>query len=112
MVDEDIRIYLHPNEENRSYLTSHAITKPRVEVFAPPLDVDPGGLAARLGTIGAQAVQELLAVPGVARIRIKPKEVRIQKSARASWDDMESDVLRILKRAVRKSRIRVVPADG
>ncbi len=107
MEDEDIRIYLHPNAENRSYLTSHAITKPRVEVFAPPLDVDPGDLAARLGTIGARTVQELLAVPGVARVRIKPKEVRIQKTTQASWDDLEGDILRILKRAVRKSRIHI-----
>jgi hypothetical protein len=109
MEDQDIRVYLHPNAEIRSYLTAHDITKPRMEVFAPPLDVDPSGLAAKLGTIGAQAVHELLGVPGVARIRIKPKEVRIQKSARASWDDMESDVLRILNRAVRKSRIHLAP---
>ena len=107
MEDEDVQVYLHPNAEIRSYLTPHDITKPRVEVFAPPLDVDPSGLAAKLGTIGARAVHELMGVPGVARIRIKPKEVRIQKTARASWETMEEEVLRILRRAVRKSRIHV-----
>ncbi|MCF8061742.1 MAG: NifU N-terminal domain-containing protein [Deltaproteobacteria bacterium] len=107
MEDGDVQVYFHPNAEIRSYLTLQSITKPRVEAFAPPLDVDPDGLTAKLGTIGAQTVRELLGVPGVARIRIKPKEVRIQKTGHASWDDMEGDILRIMKRAVRKSRMHV-----
>lgn len=104
----DIRVYVHPNAEIRSYLTPESITRPRVEVFTPPLERDPERLTAELGTVGAQAVRELLALPGLAGIRIKPKEVRIQKLPQSAWEDLEPDILHILERALRKSRMRLV----
>ena len=108
MEKPDVRTYTHPNEEIRSYLTTDAITKPRVEAFEPPLLADPPRLVETMGTVGALTVQELLKVPGVAKLRIKPKEVRIQKARDASWSEMEPEILRIMERAVRKSRMRVV----
>ncbi len=108
METTDVERYVHPNEEFRSYLTSEDISSPCVEAFERPLENDPGRLAATLGTIGAQTVRELLDVPGVVKLRIKPKEVRVQKAPDASWDDMEPEILRIMNRAVRKSRLHVL----
>ncbi len=65
-------------------------------------------MAAKLGTIGAQATRELLSLSGVAKIRIKPNEVIIQKVPHVSWDDIEEEILRIMDRAVRKSRMHVM----
>ncbi|MFO7785785.1 MAG: NifU N-terminal domain-containing protein [Thermodesulfobacteriota bacterium] len=108
MEAKDVRVYLHPNAEIRSYLTSNPIMKPQVEAFENPLRELPDHLAAKLGTIGAQAARELLSLSGVAKIRIKPNEVIIRKVPHVSWDDMEEEVLRIMDRAVRKSRMHVM----
>lgn len=108
METRDVRVYAHPNTEIRSYLTAHDITRPRVEVFTFPVEGDPDQRVSELGTIGAQTVRELMKIPGLAKIRIKPKEVRIQKVAHASWDDLEEEILRIMARAVRKSRMHLM----
>lgn len=108
MEANDVRVYFHPNTEIRSYLTPNPIMKPQVEVLENPLREPPGLLAAKLGTIGAQAARELLSVSGVAKIRLKPKEVIIQKVSHVSWDDIEEEILRIMDRAVRKSRMHVM----
>lgn len=108
MEEQDIQIYLHPNPEIRSYLTPDILTRPVFDTYEPPLEELPDGLSARLGTIGAQLVREILSVPGVVQLRIKPKELRIKKGPHASWDELEKALLRIVDRAVRKSRIRVL----
>lgn len=104
----DVRVYFHPNLEIRSYLTSDPIMKPQVEAFEKPLREPPGRLKAKLGIIGGQAVGELLSVSGVTKIRIKPKEVIIHKDPHVSWDDLEDEILCIMNRAVRKSRMHVL----
>ncbi len=108
MAETDVRVYRHPNPEIRSYLTPDIITRPVFETFEPPLKDDSDRLSASLGTIGAQMVLEVLSLPGVAQIRIKPKELRIKKAPHASWDTLEEAILPIVVRAVRKSRIRVL----
>jgi hypothetical protein len=110
MRENDVRIYLHPNREIRSFLTSSPIMRPQVEVLENPVREMAENLNAKMGTIGAQTARDLLSIPGVAKIRIKPKEVIIQKAPAASWEEMEKQILRIMERAVRKSRIRVMKA--
>lgn len=108
MEAKDVRVYYHPNAEIRSYLTSNPIMKPQVEVLETPFRELPDQLAEKLGTIGAQTARELLTVSGVAKIRIKPNEVIVQKLPHVSWDDMDEKILRIMERAVRKSRMHVM----
>ncbi len=108
METRDVRVYAHPNTDIRSYLTSEDITRPRVEVFTSAVEGDPDQRISELGTIGAQTVRELMKLPGLAKIRIKPQEVRVQKVPHASWDDLEEEILRIMERAVRKSRMHLM----
>ena len=103
-----VRVYYHPNTEIRSYLTQDEITNPLYETFENPLNDNYDTLAQRLGTIGARVVQEILALPEVAQIRFKPKEIRVRKTPLAVWDDLEPEILRIVERAVRRSRMRVL----
>jgi len=84
-----IMIYRHPNTEIRSYLTSDEISKYRGEIFTAQ---DGDAFEARLkslGTIGGQVVREVLAIPGVRKVEIKPRELRVQKEPPASWDEIE-----------------------
>lgn len=108
MESKGVRVYYHPNTEIRSYLTQDEITNPLYETFENPLNEDYNSLVQRLGTIGARVVQEILALPGVAQIRFKPKEVRVRKTAPTTWDDLEPEIMRIVERAVRRSRMHVL----
>jgi hypothetical protein len=70
-------------------------------------------LAVKLGTAGAQMVRDVMSIPGIAQIRVKPKEVRIRKVPHASWDVMEPEIIRIMDRTVRKSKMRILkPKDS
>ena len=108
MDSEDVRVYHHPNKEIRSYLTQDEITNPLHEAFENPLTEDEDRLAARLGSIGTHVVKEILALSGVAQIRFKPKEIRVRKIPDVTWDDLEPEILRIVERAVRRRRMRVL----
>ena len=108
MESDAVRVYRHPNTEIRSYLTQDEITRPLYETFENPLNETRDTLAQRLGTIGARVVQEVLALPGVAQIRFKPKEIRVRKTPTTAWDDLEPEILRVVERAVRRSRMRVL----
>lgn len=108
MENDTVQVYYHPNPEIRSYLTDHTLTKPRLESFASPLMEDPDNLITKLGIAGAQMVRDIMSIPGIAQIRVKPKEVRIRKVPHASWDVMEPEIFRIMNRTVRKSKMRVL----
>lgn len=108
MDSEAVRVYHHPNTEIRSYLTQDEITRPLYETFENPLNETQDSLSQRLGTIGARVVQEILGLSGVAQIRFKPKEIRVRKTLTATWEDLEPEILRIVERAVRRSRMRVL----
>lgn len=106
----EIRIYCHPNPEIRSYLTPLPIAAFRVErCHGTPKDL-PADLSDRLGVLGAQVVREILALPQVAELIIKPKEIRLKKHVDASWESLETEVLAILQRAIRKRQWRLVGA--
>jgi len=106
MRDNKVVIYHHPNGEIKSFLTPEEIFPPRVEYFKRPLDKDSEETLRSMGVIGAQVVKEIMAIPGVMEIRIKPKEIRMKKEVSFSWEDIEGKVLEILIRAIRRKQIR------
>jgi len=108
MRDNKVVIYHHPNREIKSFLTPEEIFPLRVEYFKSPLDKDSEETLKSLDAIGAQAVKEIMAIPGVMEIRVKPKEIRMKKEMFFYWEDIEGKVLEILNRAIRRKQIRVV----
>jgi hypothetical protein len=108
MSDPKISIYVHPNPEIKSFTTMEPISPPRVEYFKKPLNTQSEASLKQLGIIGAQIVKEVMAIPGVDEIRIKPKEIRMKKELNASWDDIEDKVCKILERALQKKGIKIV----
>ena len=108
MSDSKVDIYVHPNPEIKSFTTMESISPPRVEHFTNPMNTLSEESLKQLGSIGSQIVKEVMAIPGVKEIRIKPKEIRMKKELNASWDDIEDKVCRILKRAIRKKEIKIV----
>jgi hypothetical protein len=108
MPDWKVKIYRHPNQEIRSFLTDLEISALRVEKFRRPLEKDRENALKSLGTIGAQVVKEILAIQEVRDIQIKPKEVRITKEASCSWEEIEERILEILRRALKRKQIRLV----
>ena len=105
---EKIEIYHHPNPEIRSFLTQEDISPPLVEYFKKPFHQESENALGRLGVIGAQIVKEIMVIPGVKEIRIKPKEIRMRKEEWSAWEDIEGRVIEILKRSLRKKKIRVI----
>ena len=79
MRGQKVVIYHHPNPEIKSFLTTEEIAPPRVETFKKPLEKNWENALDPLGVIGAQIVKEIMAIPGVMEIRIKPKEIRMKK---------------------------------
>jgi hypothetical protein len=108
MSEPKIRIYVHPNPEIKSFTTMESISPPRVEYFKNPLNKETEESLKQLGIIGAQIVEEIMAIPDVNEIRIKPKEIRMKKEEDASWDDIEGKVCKILKRALQRKGIKIV----
>jgi hypothetical protein len=112
MMRDEIRIYRHPNPLMRSFLTQEDISTPRVEVFKHPLREDRGAALHELGPIGGQVVKELMAIPGVSEIRIKPKEIRMKKEPDTPWEAIQEKAVTIMERALRRKRIRLVEGGG
>lgn len=109
MHNPEIVIYKHPNPEMKSFLTTLEISAPRVERFSQPLEKDQiGNLKKQLGVIGAQIVNEIMLIPGVGKMTIKPKEIIIKKEISCSWEEIESPVKEILKRAMRKKQFKMI----
>lgn len=104
-------IYSHPNSEIKSFLTPTEISAFKVEHFKCPLREDSGEPLKGLGIIGELVVREIMAIPGVEEIYIKPKEVRMKKSPSISWDEIEKKIIEILDRALRRKEIRVIKKD-
>lgn len=109
MGDPEIVIYNHPNPEMKSFLTTVEISAPRLERFKKPFDRDSiDVLKKQLGFIGAQIVKEIMSIPGVKEMSIKPKEVFIRKEISCDWEEIESPVIDILKRGLRRKKFKVV----
>ena len=108
MTEGTIHIYHHPNPEIKSFLTMEDIFPARVAFFKNPFDEIGHEQLQRLDTITSQIVRDIMALPGVKEMRIKPKEIRMKKEELASWDDIEDHVCQILNRALRKKQIKRV----
>jgi len=108
MVDSDIRIYHHPNPQIKSFLTTEEIFAPRVEAFKNPLDREMEDVLKQIGSIPRQVVRDVMSIPGVLELRIKPKEIRMKKKESASWGNIEGQVVEILKRAIKRRQIRMI----
>jgi hypothetical protein len=104
----DIVVYEHPNPQLRSFFISVSIWPPRVEVFhKSSLDGSREDVEG-LGSIGVQMAKELLEIPGLKELRMRPGEILVKKHPAAAWQDIEPEVLRILQRALRKQQIHLV----
>lgn len=103
-----IMIYRHPNTEIRSYLTSDEISKYRVEIFTAPMGEPFEARLKTLGTIGGQVVRDVLAIPGVREVEIKPRELCVKKKPPASWDEIEPKVMHALTTAFRRKSMRLL----
>ncbi len=108
MEDQEVEIYIHPNPEIRSFLTPRDISPPRSETFRLPFTEDVTAALKALGTVASQIVRDILSIPGVREVRIKPKEVRVQKESYALWEDIEGKVIGTLRRALVKKQLRLV----
>jgi len=108
MSEPKISIYVHPNPEIKSFTTMEPISPPRVEYFKKPLNTKSEESLKQLGVIGSQIVREVMTIPGVKEIRIKPKEIRMKKELNASWDDIDDMVCKILNRALQRKGIKMV----
>ena len=104
----EIVIYQHPNPELKSFLTSESISALRVEHFKIPFDGEAKKNSMSLGRTGSQVVKEISALKGVQEIRIKPKEVIVKKRLISSWEEIEEQIVKILHRALRRARMKVV----
>ena len=108
MAEQEIVIYDHPNREMKSFLTQVELSPPRLEHFKKPLDTESQAILAQLGLIGSQLVKEIMALPGVMSLRIKPKEIMVKKEVSASWEDIQDKILLILRRSLRKKGMKIV----
>lgn len=106
--NQNVVIYHHPNPEMRSFLVLEAISAPRVEHFKKPLRKESEEISESLGVSGAQIVKEIMLIPGVMEIRIKPTEIMMKKEESSSWGEIEGRVCEILNRAIRRKRITLV----
>lgn len=108
MTEPRVVVYRHPNSEIRSFLTSNEISTYKVEHFRNPLGEGSEEVLKGLGIIGERVAREIMAIPGVEEIYIKPKEVRMKKRHSSSWSGIEKKTIEVLKRALRRKEIRVI----
>lgn len=108
MVDHMIEIYRHPNPQMMSFLTREELFPPCVAVFKNPLNGETRRQLKTLGEIPSRIVTDILSVPGIEEIYIKPKEVRVKKQADVSWENIQGRILEVVRRSLRRKEIRVV----
>jgi hypothetical protein len=104
----DIKIYQHPNPELKSFLTPIHIFPPQVHHLKNPLGEPTERALTQLNSVQVQTLKEMMAVPGVKEVYIKPNEIRMKKELSASWQEIETAILKILGRALRRLEIRIV----
>lgn len=103
-----ISVYHHPNLQIRSFLVEEAISNPVVQSFRAPYSAGDSRELGLLGSVGRQVVTEIMNLPGILEIRIKPKEVRIIKKEGTGWEELEPAIIKTLSSALRRKRLRRV----
>ena len=106
--NQNIIIYHHPNPEIKSFLISEEISAPRVEHFKKPLQKGSEEISELVGIFGAQIVKEIMLIPGVMEVRIKPKEIMVKKEESSSWEEIAGRVFEIINRAIKRKNITLV----
>ncbi len=104
-------VYHHPNSQIKSFITSIDISAFKVEYFRNPLGKDSREALKGLGIIGESVVKEIMTIPGVEEIYIKPNEVRLKKIPSFSWEKINEKTIVILNRALRKKEMRIIKKD-
>lgn len=105
---KNVRVYIHPNPEIRSFLTSSDIYPPRVDHYKKPFDSEKEVNLENLGFKDVQLIRDLMSVPGISEIRIKPQEIRVTKDALHSWDKIEGPLINTIERALRRKNFKAV----
>ena len=108
MREMKISIHRHPNPQLRSFIVRAEISAYMSEHFKQPLCQDAMDTLNKLGAIGAQVVKDLMEIPGIEEIYIKPKEIRMKKKASFPWLEIESKTMEILNRALRRKKLKMV----
>jgi hypothetical protein len=49
-----------------------------------------------------------MAIPGIVKITVKPKEVKISKDITCRWDTIENAVINAIERAIMRKRIKII----
>jgi hypothetical protein len=106
--DNDIAVYEHPNPHIKSFFIPGPIWPPRVEIFCAPLPQSSREKMKGMGKIGERVIKELLDIPGVIELRTRPREMLLKKDQASSWENIVPQVLKILRRAMRKQKIHLV----
>jgi hypothetical protein len=108
VMHDDIVVYEHPNPHMRSFFIGVSFWPPRVEVFhKTPLDTSRENVKS-LGNIGVRMAKELLEIPGLRELMMRPGEILVKKDRAVTWQDIEPEVLKIVQRALRKQHIHLV----
>ncbi len=108
MQSVEIIVYRHPNPELRSYFISEEISSFRVEHFKRPMTRDSDIALKSLGRLGAKLVKDIMLIPQIQEVHIKPKEILVKKEEASSWGMIDERVMEAINRAIRRKRIRVV----
>lgn len=103
-----IRVYRHPNTQIRSYLLDEEIAPHRVERFVTHPQPEARSRIQSLGPIASRLVTEILAIPGIREIFVKPREIIARKEEAFPWDEVEPRLLRALESAARRKGFRVL----
>lgn len=106
--DSKVTIYRHPNPEIRSFLISEEISSFRVEHFKRPLSENSRDALKSLGRTGEKLVREMMTLPQIKEVHIKPHELLIKKEESISWEFLEKKVLVIIDRALKRKKIKIV----
>jgi hypothetical protein len=106
--DKTPHIYRHPNREIISLLLPREISPYFVEIFTVPLIGDMEERIEGLGTIGSLMARELLQIPGIEQIHVKPKEIRLKKGKSFHWPEIEKKAVKIVERALRRKEITLL----
>ena len=108
MADKEIKIYRYPNPEIISVILPREVSTYRVEFFRPPLGLESEERRKSLGKIGEKMVAEIMELPGIMELHVKPKELRVKKEPFSAWEDIEDKLIKIIERALIKKEIHLV----
>jgi hypothetical protein len=108
MKEAGVVVYHHPNPHIRSFLTSVEVFAPRVGHFKKRIDKGSKDTYEGLSVLEYQTVKDLMAIPGVEQITIKPREIRMTKGPSSDWEEIETKVVQILESTQRRKWMRLV----